>query len=156
MPAFTALPTGIVDAWRAGQPDANGQTPERTISDGTGNRCRHCLCLIPKGAPFLIVAHRPFDQLHPYAEVGPLFVCADPCTRHENNGTLPEAMTTSPDYLIKGYSADERIIYGTGQIVTPEAMIDAARRLFDDPDVAFIHVRSARNNCYQARIDRSA
>ena len=154
MPKITALPTDTVTAWRAGQPDANGQPPELAISNGDGNRCRHCLRLIPKGAPYLIVAHRPFDHLHPYAEVGPLFVCADPCDRHVDTGTLPEAMTSSPDYLIKAYSADERIIYGTGQIVPPAAMAEVADRLFDDPKVAFIHVRSARNNCYQARIDR--
>lgn len=154
MPVFTALPTDIVTAWRAGHPDANGQAPEPAISDGNGNRCRHCLQLIPKGAPYLIVAHRPFDTVQPYAEVGPLFICAEACARHEDDGTLPTAMTTSPDYLIKGYSADERIIYGTGQIVTPDAMVDAARTLFADPKVAYIHIRSARNNCYQARIDR--
>ncbi|MEL6464823.1 MAG: DUF1203 domain-containing protein [Pseudomonadota bacterium] len=155
MPTFTALPTDIVTAWRGGAPDANGQPPEPAVSDGNGNRCRHCLCLIPKGAAYLIVAHRPFATLHPYAEVGPLFVCADPCIRHQDDGALPQAMTTSPDYLIKGYSADERIIYGTGQIVPPKDMIAAANDLFDDPGVAFIHVRSSRNNCYQARIDRS-
>jgi len=154
MPSFTALHSDLVTAWRAGQPDANGQPPERAISDGNGNRCRHCLRLIPKGDPFLIVAHRPFDQVHPYAEVGPLFVCVEPCRRHRDDGTLPQAMTTSPDYLIKGYSQDERIVYGTGRIVRPEDMIAAAQAIFDDPLVAFIHIRSARNNCYQARIDR--
>ncbi|WP_299550792.1 DUF1203 domain-containing protein [uncultured Tateyamaria sp.] len=155
MPSFKALPTDIVAGWRVGQPDANGQLPERAISDGNGNRCRHCLCLIPKDAPFLIVAHRPFENLHAYAEVGPLFVCAAQCPRHQDDGTLPQAMTTSRDYLIKGYSVDERIIYGTGQIVAPRDMIPAARALFQRSDVAFIHVRSSRNNCYQVRIDRT-
>lgn len=154
MPKFTALPTDLVDAWRVGAPDANGMPPEQAISDGTGNPCRHCLRLIPEGAPFLIVAHRPFGTLQPYAETGPVFVCAAPCPRHKDDGQLPQAITTSPDYLIKGYSRNERIIYGTGQIVTPEAMIRAAEALFDDGSVAFIHIRSARNNCYQARIDR--
>lgn len=156
MPKFTALPTEIVHHWRAGGPDANGQTPEHARSDGHGNRCRHCLRLIPEGAPYLIVAHRPFDTVQPYAETGPLFVCARDCTRHADDGALPDTMTTAPDYLIKGYSADERIIYGTGQIVTPDDMLRMADDLFSDPRVAFIHIRSARNNCYQARIDRDA
>lgn len=154
MPIFTALPTDLVEGWRAGQPDANALPPEHAVSDGNGNRCRHCLRLIPKGAPLLIVAHRPFAHVHPYAEVGPLFVCADHCLRHVDDSALPQAMTTSPDYLVKGYSEDERIIYGTGQIVAPDDMIAVAQAIFDNPDVAFIHVRSARNNCYQTRIDR--
>ena len=154
MPRYTALRTDIVRHWRAGGPDANGQAPEHAVSDGNGNRCRHCLRLIPKGAAFLIVAHRPFDTVQPYAEVGPLFVCAADCARHEDSSALPTALTTSPDYLIKGYAADERIIYGTGRIVTPADMTAAATALFDDPAVAFIHVRSSRNTCYQARVDR--
>ena len=151
---FTALPTDIVRHWQSGGADDNGQPPETAISDGNGNRCRHCLGIIPKGAAYLIVGHRPFERLHPYAECGPLFVCAESCTRHADEGALPDTLRSAPDYLIKGYSADERIVYGTGSIVTPAAMRAAARDIFADPRVAWIHVRSARNNCYQARIDR--
>lgn len=150
-----ALPTAIVRAWQNGEPDDHGMPPERTISNGNGNRCRHCLKAIPKGDAFLIVAHRPFDSLQPYAECGPLFVCADECDRYEGpEGDLPAALDYAPDYLIKGYSADQRIVYGTGTIVTPIAMAARVADIFADPEIAFIHVRSSRNNCYQARIDR--
>lgn len=153
---ITALPTDTVRAWQRGEVDANGQAPEPAISNGDGNRCRHCLRLIPKGAAFLIVAHRPFESLQPYAECGPLFVCAAPCDRYvPETNTLPDALKSAPDYLIKGYSDDERIVYGTGTIVTPKAMPARVAEIFADPDIAFIHVRSARNNCYQARIDRA-
>ncbi|MFC6585604.1 DUF1203 domain-containing protein [Sulfitobacter aestuariivivens] len=150
-----ALPTDLVRHWQAGGADAHGQRPEPAISDGNGNPCRHCLNLIPQGAGYLIVAHRPFHSLQPYAECGPLFVCADACTRFEDHGTLPEALKSSPDFLIKGYGRNERIIYGTGTIVTPEEMPARVADIFTDPQIAFIHVRSARNNCYQARIDRT-
>mgnify|MGYP002621412547 CR=1 FL=1 len=36
---------------------------------------RH-LGLVPRGEPYLIVAHRPFDGLNPYTETGPIFVSA--------------------------------------------------------------------------------
>lgn len=153
MPIFTALPTHIATAYRAGGPDAFGNPPERKISDGAGTPCRHCLSNIPKGAEMLVLAHKPFDGTHPYAEVGPIFLCADNCSRGEGTD-LPEILTTAPDYLIKGYSTDDRIVYGTGA-VTPTPDIQArVAAIFADPDVAYIHVRSARNNCYQARIDR--
>ncbi|MGL6209540.1 MAG: DUF1203 domain-containing protein, partial [Paracoccaceae bacterium] len=54
----------------------------------------------------------------------------------------------------RGYSADDRIIYGTGSVVPTEAIAVRAGELFADPRVAYLHVRSARNNCYQVRIDR--
>ncbi|WP_299371968.1 DUF1203 domain-containing protein [uncultured Tateyamaria sp.] len=153
MPRYTALPTDTVTAWRADAPDAFGHPPERHVSDGEGNPCRHCLRDIPAGHEMLILAHKPFDGTHPYAEVGPIFVCADPCTRG-GGADLPPILTTSPDYLIKGYCARDRIVYGTGAIV-PVAGIDAhLERIFARPDVAYAHVRSARNNCYQLRVDR--
>lgn len=151
---FTALPTDIVRHWQNGGSDAHGQTPERVISNGDGNRCRHCLGLVPEGEPYLIVAHRPFGSLQPYAECGPLFVCANPCMRHEDDHALPATLQSATNYLIKGYSWDERIVYGTGVIVTPAEMDARAKDIFADPQIAFIHIRSARNNCYQARIDR--
>jgi len=103
----------------------------------------------------LILAHRPFDGLHPYAETGPIFLCGEACAQGGGDA-VPEILQTSPDYLLKGYNARERIIYGTGAIVAADQIAAYAARLFDrDPEVAFIHVRSARNNCYQLRIDRS-
>jgi len=151
---FTALPTDVVRALQAGGPDANGQTPERRQSDGSGTPCRHCLRDVPKGAEMLILAHRPFPTLHPYAETGPIFLCADPCER--GGGTdVPVILKTAPDYLIKGYSADDRIVYGTGAVVPSGDVPARAAQILEDARIAYIHVRSARNNCYQARIDRS-
>jgi hypothetical protein len=151
---ITALPTDEVRALQAGQPDAYGAAPERAVSSGAGNPCRHCLKNIPEGAKMLILAHRPFLEPHPYAETGPIFLCATPCERYEDDA-LPEILTTAPDYLIKGYGPDDRIVYGTGAI-TPKDQIGAkVSDIFARLDVAYIHVRSARNNCYQARIDRA-
>jgi len=155
MPRFTALPTDTVRALQAGGPDAYGHVPERQVSDGGANPCRHCLQNIPAGAGMLILAHRPFPDLHPYAETGPIFLCADTCDRHEDDGDLPPILATSPDYLLKGYSAADRIVYGTGRIVASADIPAYAAEVFEREDVAYIHVRSARNNCYQARIDRS-
>ncbi len=64
-------------------------------------------------------------------------------------------MTTSPDYLMKAYSADDRIIYGTGRVVGREEVVARAEALFVEPDVAYVDVRSARNNCFQTRIVRA-
>jgi hypothetical protein len=156
MITFSALPTDIVRAYQSGAPDAYGAPAERAVSNGAGNPCRHCLRNIPEGADMLILAHRPFDGLHPYAETGPIFLCAEPCERHTDSTALPPVLTTSPDYLIKGYGRDDRIVYGTGAVVPTTRLAEHATRILDDPKVAYVHVRSARNNCYQARVERKA
>ena len=63
-------------------------------------------------------------------------------------------MLASPDYILRGYGADDRIVYGTGGVVATGMILARAEALFADPRVAYLHVRSARNNCYQCRIDR--
>lgn len=151
---FTAMPTETARAYQHGAPDAYGNPPERQIADDGGYQCRHCLTIIPPGAPMLLVAYRPFDALDAYAETGPIFVCADECVGFGTQVKTPETLTASPDYLVKAYGEDNRIIYGTGKVVPAEALAARATEVFQDPKVAYLHVRSSRNNCYQARIDR--
>ena len=150
---FKALPTEDVRALQRGGPDAYGFTPERRISDGDGVPCRHCLKNIAEGEEYLILAYRPFPALQPYAETGPIFLHARECERAEQGEKLPD-MLDSSDYIVRGYGRDDRIVYGTGAVV-PTADIPArAETLFARDDVAYVHVRSARNNCYQCRIER--
>ena len=149
---FVPIPTDLARHYRAGGADAYGMEPERGISDGGGNPCRHCLRMIPQGAPMLVLAHRPFPAPQPYAEMGPIFLCATDCPAG-GGPDVPEILA-SPDYILRGYGGDDRIVYGTGGVVaTPRIAEEAALRL-SDPRVAYVHVRSARNNCFQCRIDR--
>lgn len=154
---FVAIPTDVVAAYRAGAPDANGQVPERQVSErqvavGAGNPCRHCLGLIAEGAEMLVLAHRPFPAPQPYAEIGPIFLCAAPCAA--GGGEAVPAMLASPEYIVRGYGAEDRIVYGTGGVVATGAIVARAADLFADLRVRYLHVRSARNTCYQCRIER--
>ena len=152
---FSALPTLDVQRIRSGGADANGLNPELAVSDGGGNPCRHCLQDIPAGKEMLVLAYRPFPELQPYAEVGPIFFCADDCERHAEVESCPELVLKRDQILIKGYSSNNRIAYGTGKIVPTESVDQEASRILANPDVAYVHLRSATNNCYFARIDRA-
>jgi Protein of unknown function (DUF1203) len=153
-PRFVALPTDAVRALQGGGLDANGQPPERHVSDGAGNPCRHCLTEIAAGEPMLVLAYRPFPAPQPYAELGPIFLHARPCARHEGAGA-PLMFHGWERLLIRGYGLDDRIVYGTGQVVRIPKLEAAATALLDRPDVAYLHARSAANNCYQCRIERA-
>ena len=150
---FSPIPTEVVRAYQAGGPDANGQTPERHLSDGTGVPCRHCLQQVPAGRAYLILAHRPFPAPQPYAEIGPIFLCADACAAG-GGAELPEILS-APDYIVRGYGADDRIVYGSGAVTPRDAIAARATDLLADPAIAYVHVRSARNNCFQCRVDRA-
>lgn len=151
---FIAIPSENTDRLRAGAPDANGMPAERLVSPG-GMPCRHCLGLIHAGEAMLLAAYRPFPALQPYAETGPIFIHAEPCPRYTASEILPP-MLDSADYILRSYDANDRIVYGNGAI-TPTGRIGAyAAELLARPGIAYVHVRSARNNCFQCRIDRES
>ena len=148
------IATETAQALRAGAPDANGQAPERAISDGSGNPCRHCLRFIPKGAEMLILCHRPFDGLQPYAESGPIFLCAEDCAPWQGPGLPPVLAAEGEARLIKGYSPEDRIVYGLGEVVAPPEISERVAAVLEDPRVAYVHIRSSTNNCFTCRVER--
>ncbi|WP_417415593.1 DUF1203 domain-containing protein [Hoeflea sp.] len=151
--AFTFEPMDEATAahLRSGGGDSYGNTPERKLSDGTGVPCRRCMRMVGRDEPYLIAAWRSFSATHAYAETGPVFLHADPCTTEPLGRAELPAFLTSPDYILRGYDADERIVYGTGGVIKLEAIPDRIEELLGEPMVKAVHIRSSRNNCYHCK-----
>jgi len=152
-PKFIPLDPDFVARVRAGGPDANGQAAEVHVSTGQGTPCRSCMRHVPEGQNYLILAARPFPEAQPYAETGPIFLCAEDCRPWEGDG-VPPILENSPSYLVRGYCAENRIVYGTGRVTPAEDIASYAASLMEDPKIAFVDVRSAQNNCFQTRAVR--
>ncbi|MCV9996984.1 DUF1203 domain-containing protein [Pararhizobium sp. YC-54] len=152
---YKPMPSDLAARYRRREPDAYGLRPELHVSDGQGMPCRHCLANIGLGDPYLILAYRPFPELQPYAETGPIFLHAEECEAYANGNAVPPILTSSKDYLLRGYGEDDRIVYGSGTVVPVDNIGDRATELLQREDIAYVHVRSARNNCYQCRIERA-
>ena len=84
---------------------------------------------------------------------GPIFLCAQDCPPYAAHD-LPPVLIGRKDALIKGYSADHRIVYGTGEIVPVDRLIATCETILMNAKVAFVDVRSSRNNCFTFRITR--
>jgi len=151
--AFIAMPTADADHLRNGGADAYGRLPETMASDGPGYPCRHCLRNIDAGEDVLVLAYRPFPELQPYAETGPIFLHKKACERYAAEEILPPVLS-APDYIVRGYGANDRIVYGSGAVTPTDKIAARAEELLAREDIAYVHVRSARNNCYQCRIDK--
>ncbi|PHQ70237.1 MAG: hypothetical protein COB93_05980 [Sneathiella sp.] len=151
--AFIPLPTDQVHSLQRGGKDADGNTPEEHISDGNGKPCRHCLTEIAAGEKYLIIALRPFSSRQPYAEQGPIFLHADECIAYDSTDRLPQMYDSRDSLLLRGYCAEERIVYGTGQTVKPKEVDTIAKKILQMENVAYVHARSSANNCYQFRIE---
>jgi hypothetical protein len=151
--SYKYLPMGQTTAehLRAGGPDSYGNAPEQRISDGEGVPCRCCMGFVASGEPYLVAAWRPFAALHAYTETGPVFLHADPCTPKDPVPPELPAFLTSPDYILRGYDRDERIVYGTGGVTKRDAIPARIEDLLGQPAVEAVHIRSSRNNCYHCR-----
>ncbi|WJH42314.1 DUF1203 domain-containing protein [Aliirhizobium terrae] len=151
---YTAMPSADAEHFWNGGTDAYDRAPELKTSDGPGHPCRHCLENIDAGDALLVLAYRPFPSLQPYAETGPIFLHAERCQRYACEETLPPILS-SPDYIVRGYGHDDRIVYGSGAVTPTGDITSRADSLLSRNDIAYVHVRSARNNCYQCRIERA-
>ena len=157
---FSGMKTQDAERLWRGETDDHGNLPETATSDGAGNPCRHCLKLIGEGEKFLILSYRPFDGLQPFAEQGPIFLHAEPCEAYQPDGPgveqLPPVLQDSPHYMLRGYDEDQRIVYGSGTIVEQDEIHDTACGMLKQSKIQFVHIRSATNNCWQARVDPSS
>ena len=152
---FHALPSADVETVHRTALDSYGGPVERHASAEEGGMpCRHCLQNIPAGAPFLALPFRPFQTRNPFAETGPIYLCATPCTRAVPSDQ-PPGFLDAPQYLLRGYDAQERIVYGTGAVTPRAALTDYAADVLRRPDIAFVDLRSASNNCFLCRIHRA-
>lgn len=152
---FVALDTEIVRALQRGGTDANDQVPQRAISGGGAIPCRHCLSPVGKAEEYLILAHRPFPRVQPYAESGPIFLHARECERAADSQLAAPMFQNGRAYILRGYNDNDWINYDAAEVVTPDRIEQTARRLLDRNDVAYVHMRSSQMNCYQCRIERA-
>jgi hypothetical protein len=116
-----------------------------------GYPCRHCLRFAKPGERVILFPYAAIPPGHPYSEIGPIFVHAEPCKRY---GAIREY----PDELRKGrafraYKAnydmvDAEVPNGS----EPEAIVE---KLLQNPDTAFVDARSVTRGCYTFRIQRA-
>ena len=149
---IAGISTDEVERFRRGEPDANGQPALRRVAEGGANPCRHCLGLIADGDEKLVLAYRPFAEPQPYAEIGPIFLHAEPCARYES-AELPPWFPYLDPAIVRGYGDDHWIRYDTGNVVRGPEIEAACKLILADATVAYVHVRS-KFNCFQCRVDR--
>ena len=152
---FVALDTTITRQLQHGGRDANGQVPQRAVSDGGAIPCRHCLKPVEKGREYLILAHCPFPAAQPYAETGPIFLHADECDRAPDSAKPAPMFSHGRGYILRGYRDTGWINYSAAEVVTPDRIEETAIGLLARDDVAYVHMRSSHMNCYQCRIERA-
>jgi hypothetical protein len=151
--SVSAIPPAVLERVRARGRDDFGNRLEITINqDDGGAPLRCCLREAAVGESITLIAYQPATCGGPYAEVGPVFIHAEPCSGYPQTSAYPEGFRHRPQ-LFRAYGPTGRQVHN--QIVEPGEQEAVIGRLLARPDVDFIHSRNLLAGCYMFSIIRS-
>lgn len=145
------LPTEIAEAARRVVNAGAADHALITVDLPGSSPCRHCLHWAQPGERVILFPYAAIPSGHPYSEAGPIFVHANECQRYSATNEYPADFRNGR--VFRAYDAKYKII--DAQIVNgsePEAVIES---LFQNPDTAFVDVRSVTHGCFTFRVQRA-
>jgi len=99
---------------------------------------------------YVLIAYQPSRIGGPYAEVGPVFVHAEPCPGWTGDGYPPGNVHRCQ--LLRAY--DDVGNQVDKVVAEPGRSDDEIRRLLARPEVAFLHSRNVLAGCFMFAITR--
>jgi Protein of unknown function (DUF1203) len=144
------LRTEIADTARR---EAEAGAPDHlfvTADSPGGFPCRHCLRWAQPGERMVLFPFAAIAPGRPYSESGPIFVHAEPCERYAKTNEYPSEFREGR--VVRAYNARRDLIAAeVANSEGPEAVIE---RFLQQPETAFVHVRSASHGCYTMEVER--
>jgi hypothetical protein len=150
---YEAIPETTLKELR--ETDDAGRVTVPYVDDEGGAPLRCCLRRSRPGETIALVSYAPLlrwaadEGIDPgaYLERGPVFIHAHECEGQQGEGELHDA-----DRVFRAYNRRGHIQGGV--VVAPGGGEAAARKWFEDPDVALIHVRAIEFGCFMFEIRR--
>jgi len=151
--AFRVVPlsTEVAETARRAAEDGVADHAVVTADSPTGYPCRHCLRFAKPGERLILFPYAAIPSGHPYSEIGPIFVHAEPCERYSATHEYPNDLRRGRAF--RAYNAsydmiDAEVANGN----EPEAIVE---KLLQNPETAFVDARSVTRGCYTFRIQRA-
>lgn len=136
--------------------DDFGHPLEAVLATGRGP-CRLSLRPFEVGLDTRILAsYSPFTQTTPYAETGPIYICAEAVGPYQDVHRFPpeiKADKANFPLSLLGYSITERMVY-TEQVGNQDIDQRIEHVFNTRPEVAFLHVRNSEACCFICKVER--
>src|SRR5215467_13345901 len=145
------LPTEIADAARQTAKAGAADHAVITVDSPESSPCRHCLRWAQPGERVILFPYTSIPSGNPYSETGPIFVHSDECQRYSATNEYPADFRNGR--VFRAYDSNYSII--DAQVVDgsdTELMIES---LFQNPETAFVDVRSVTRGCFTFRVQRA-
>jgi hypothetical protein len=145
------LPTEVAETARRRLREGASAHALVTVDSPTGYPCRHCLRWAQPGEEVILFPYASIPGDRPYAETGPIFVHAETCAPYAQVDEYPGDFRRHR--VLRAYNdSDDMIDAVVIENDQPEPVIE---RLFQNPQTAFLQVRSVTRGCYTFRIERA-
>ena len=145
------LPSEVAERARRAS-EAGAADHAVVIADSpTGYPCRHCLRFAKPGERLILFPYAAIPSGHPYSEIGPIFVHAEPCERYSATWEYPADFRNGRAF--RAYDADYNMI--DAEVANgnkPEAVIE---KLLQNSKTEFVDARSVTRGCFTFRIQRA-
>jgi hypothetical protein len=141
-----ALDPDRLDAVHDAGVDELGNPFTTFAATGEGEPLRCCLRFAREGEPIALISWAPSTQRSVWREFGPVYVHAEHCAGYSERW-LPGELRRGPQ-LLRTYHADGSMNYEHNTVVGDEDIEPVLDRLLAAPEVALVHVRSLRPQCF--------
>jgi Protein of unknown function (DUF1203) len=143
---FEPIPPARLQEIRAAGADEAGNrlTVQADTTGGSPLRC--CLRESAPGERVLLIAYTPPGTRGAYAERGPVFIHAEPCSGYLTPHRYPPALSHRQQ-VVRAYDRDGRIADGV-LVNDGEHAMTVIRGLLARPDVTLVHLRNVGYGCY--------
>jgi hypothetical protein len=149
---FEPIPQAkLQDIRAAGVDESGNQLTVQADTEG-GNPLRCCLRESAPGERVLLIAYTPPGTRGAYAERGPVFIHAEPCSGYLTPDRYPPALSHRQQ-VARAYDQDGRIADGV-LVNDGEHAVTVIHELFARPDVTLVHLRNVGYGCYNFAVRR--
>jgi len=150
---FEPIPRAQLQNIRATGADEAGNRLAVQVDTEGGNPLRCCLRESAPGERVLLIAYTPPGTRGAYAERGPVFIHAEPCSGYLTPDRYPPALSHRQQ-VTRAYDRDGRIAEGI-LVNDGEHAVTVIRELLGRPDVTLVHLRNVGYGCYNFAVRRS-
>lgn len=144
---FIAIDEQRLDRMREQGADEHGNPWTLRSAEGW-EPLRCCLRKAEESERIALICYTPWTEPSPWLEAGPVFVHFGRCEGYSTSGDYPEAFLRNRSMLNPFDHTGARAYDHITFLAPDDDHEGAVRAILDQPDVAYLHVRSTTAGCY--------
>src|SRR5437879_10888316 len=144
------LPTQIADAARRVVKAGAADHAVITVDSHGSSPCRHCLRWAQPGERVILFPYTSIPAGHPYSEIGPIFVHAEPCKRYSATCEYPADFRNGR--VLRAYDANYNMI--DAEVVNGREPEEVIEKLLQISKTAFVDARGVSRRRFTVGLQR--